>query len=362
MIKLYLITLIVLLSFDHSFAQCGQCKEATTPYYNILKVNNDKEYVEKFYHFYEMTKQEYEQNRSSSGLSAFLPEYGSAEYKSNKEEIKNIYNRTVSTTNFSLTQKEHTTIFSQTISDEVRIKQLSVLSRCFADCNGKPYLEVKRFTDKEAVILLNLPITTHNKNKKTKIKNIVLSDGLSLADSSFSKNDVLRYGESGTIYLKRNIDQVQSVSIDLKNEGELFVEIPKFIQPEVIAPVWKSTDENGKILQFISNEIIISPIPMTKLGTKKKGMFGGRKKVHYLDPGSQVGLINLNLPTTTHKIENIHFDTIKGSVASNSSRIVVVGDNLHLEYNLNAGIADEVRVKYFLHYQQLRNECVRNCK
>lgn len=347
-----------------SYAQCDICGQVLTPVYNTFSVKNDKEYIKTLFNIYESSETQYNQQRSKQGLSLILPEYGSAKYNSNKEKIKNIHNTVSQTTDFKLSVNEHIEIFNQTVSDEVRIAQLSNFSKCIAECNGRPYLNLVSYSENEAVLILHLPLNSHNSGKKSKVNNISLSNNLKWKEETLSKGDKIRYGESYTITLIRDSNEVQSVSIDLSKENFIFAQIPKFKKEPVKEWIWKNTSDNGDVLKVISDVVVINPVKKTKLGTKKKGPFGtgGRKKVTYYAPGSNGGSIALNLPSQNHRFESVFLTLISGGVSKESHKVVVKDNKLYLDYQVNANVASKVEIKYIVHYQKLVETCVKNCE
>ncbi len=346
-----------------SIAQCDLCGQVLAPVYNTFSVKSDKEYVETLFSIYELTESQYNQKRNKQGLNLILPEYGSAKYNSNKETIKNIHSQIKQTTDFKLSINEHITIFNQTVSDEVRIAQLSNFSKCIADCNGRPYMNLVSFSENEAVLILHLPLNSHNSGKKSKVNNISLSSNLKLKEGTLSKGDKIRYGESYTISVTRDSNKVQSISVDLSKENFIFAEIPKFKKDPVKQWIWKNTDDKGNILKITPAKLVINPVQKTKLGAKKKGLIGtgGRKKVTYWETGSISGSIPLDLPSQNHRVENVIFTLKSGGVSKENHKVVIKNNKLYLDYLVNANVAAKVEITYIIHYQKLTETCIQNC-
>lgn len=362
--KILLLSFIIFLQSYYAIAQCDICKQATVEMYNTLKIKNDKEYIETLFSVYESSHESYEATKKKEGFKLILPEYGTAEYKSNKAKFKTLHNKTVNQTDYSFTQNEYLEIFNQTISDEVRMAQLSTLSKCMAYCNGRPYLSIISYSETDAVIMLHLPLHNHNARKKTKVSKIVLSDGLTISEDSNIQGGVIPYGESRTIKLTRTINKPQSISLDLRKENFVFILVPEFSKPKVEPKfewVWKSTDTNGNIFQYKSQILEIDPIEMSKLGAKTKGLWGGRKKVWYWVPGSINGLVDLNLSADKHRVQDVHFELLNGGIASENHHVVVNNNAFSLQYNLHSSVAEKVKLYYYIHYKTLVLECVENC-
>lgn len=360
--KSYLMFLFLFFLYsDYILAQCDICKEAMIPAYNNFMVKNDKEYIETLHSIYELDQIQYENRRKKDGLSAILPTYGSADYKSNKEKVKQINTRVRNSVDFNLKENEHLEIFSQTVSDEVRISQLSAFSKCIAQCNGKPYLTIAEYSLNDAVVILHLPINAHNARKKAKVKGIVLSDGLTIKDDSFFGKSI-PYGESRALVLDRTLDQVQSVYVNLRKENFVFTAIPKFKKGPDFKLMWMDTNSDGKLLEMESKEFILSPIKKTKLSAKKHPITRARKKITYYDPGILKGEIDLKLAADRYRISKVNLNILNGKGASQNHKVIVKNNKLYLDYDIRAAVSENVKVKYYMQYQELRSVCVENCE
>ena len=195
--KTLLTTIILLLSLNVSFAQCDVCKEVLKPNYDVFSSVTDKEYLVSLNTLYESSESQYNEKKNSEGYNVIIPDYGSLDYKKNKSKINRFYNTYKEQIDLELTDKEQIEILSLTIDKDVRIKMLSEFTKCIALCNNGPSSESDFINENTVIITIFLPISIHTSGKKTKIKNIITSDGLKLRENNeVNTGDKLRYGES----------------------------------------------------------------------------------------------------------------------------------------------------------------------
>ncbi|WP_194775551.1 hypothetical protein [Pararhodonellum marinum] len=344
-----------------SFAE-SECEKSLNFVFNSYNVSSDIQYIQTLYELFELDESSYENKRENTSLKIFLPEYGSADYRKKKAEIKEYNKKSQSITNFSLSYSDHYRLIESSVSDAVRIKHLETFAQCHQINNNTPYFRLLNNSKDESSLILKLPIDSYRQGKKTKIRSIQLSNGLQVKDNrTLYVGQKLEYGEDHSFILARSKDDLQFISINLKKERAIHQTIPKFCVP-ICELKWMSTDANGVILQLKTHEIHVPPGEDSKYEGKQKFPFRGRSKKYFAIPGTSEGLINLDIPNENHQIKQITYQMISsGGLNSETNHIRVIDNQYYLYYKVNSSVAAPITLRYSVLYDQARIVCDKIC-
>ena len=335
----------------------SNCIALLNPLYTTFKVQDDYTLLVTLDEIYSLDREKYNNKRSSSGLSAWLPSYGSGSYNSGKAHVASLKEKYRGQTNFKFDENEHRQVQISFVEQQTAKDMYDAFNRCNDANQYLPRLVLVSNNKSKVVCNLYLPFSRYN---STKINSIVSGNLiLNNSESDIKSGSRVRYGSPYNIVFNRqaNDENGGEIVIALKNEQPLKVSFNSVEDGPVYEYKFVSSDENGNAYK-VQSRITFNYKNKTITHSDING-------------ASTVSKWNRKVPVSGKILTQFNSDSILIENVHSSYNQHILFANWELQTYPNSKLVDiqtTIRptkktstVTYTIYYKKLRKVCVRNC-
>ena len=335
----------------------SNCTALLNPLYTTFKVQDDYSLLVTLDEIYSLDREKYNNKRSSSGLSAWLPSYGSGSYNSGKANVASLKEKYRGQTNFKFDENEHRQVQVSFVDQRTAKDMYDAFNRCNDANQYLPKLVLVSSNKSKVICNLYLPFSRDNWTRIGSIRsgNLTFNE----SESEVKDGSRVRYGTPYNIVFNRaaNDENSGEIVITLKNEQTLTISFPSVEDGPGKEYKWMSSDENGNPYK-VQSSITFN--------------YGRKTITHYdIHGASTASAWNRKVPVSGKILTQFNSDSIIIEGVYPSYNKYILFANWELQTYPGSKLVDiqtnirptkkTATVVFTIYYKKLREVCVRNC-
>jgi len=232
-------------SMNAIVSETNSCVALLNPLYTTFQAKDDHSLLIILDEIYSLDKENYNNKRNSSGLSAWLPSYGSGSYSSGKTSVSTLKEKYRGQVSFRFDETDQRQLLLSFVDKETAKDMYDAFIKCIHSTQNMPRLYLISNNKQNVICELYLPPNAHS--QRTRVVSI-RSGNLTLnkSESDIADGSKIRYGNPYNIVFNRNSNEnAGEITVAIEKEQGLNLGFGSVVDTPVCYWKWVSSDDDG---------------------------------------------------------------------------------------------------------------------